>query len=345
MSHHSYRFSYGPWNIHRGADPFGPDVRKEVAYAKKLRLVKELGYHAIQFHDDDVVPWGSNAAQTKRRAAQVRKMCDDNGIAIEFVAPRLWEDPKGIDGGITANDPKVRKWALERSKWAVDIAEFVGTRNIVLWPAREGTYIREAKDAIASTGYTIDYLNALLRYHPRIRILGEMKPNEPMDMAYYPTSGHFLALAYRTCDPNRVGVLIESAHAMLAGLEPSDEMAFALWHGKLWGVHLNDQNGLKFDQDKAFGTVNLRRAFAQVDVLERGGFGKGGEYVGFDVKAMRSQRDDVALKHLKNSREIFLALVELSRSINRKTWQAYVDARDYEGLELFLIKNLMGLRK
>jgi xylose isomerase len=152
-------------------------------------------------------------------------------------------------------------------------------------------------------------------------------------------------MAYRTCDPDRVGILIESAHAILAGLEPSDEMGFALWHGKLWGVHLNDQNGLKFDQDKAFGTANLRRAFAQVDVLERGGYGTRGEYVGFDVKVMRTQRDDLALQHLKNSREIFLRLVQLSRSINRKTWQAYVDARDYEGLDLFLTKSLMGLGK
>ena len=343
MAERTYRFSYGPWNIHTGADPFGPPVRKDVDYARKLALVKELGYHAIQFHDDDVVPWGADARATRARTAEVKKMCDDHGIAVEFVAPRLWEDALGIDGGITANDAATRAWALERSRWAIDIADGLGTRNMVLWPAREGTYIREAKDAIASVGYTIEYLDALLEYHPQIRILGEMKPNEPMDMAYYPTTGHFIALAYRTCDPGRVGALIETAHALLAGLDPSDEMAFALWHGKLWGVHLNDQNGLKFDQDKAFGTVNLRRAFAQVDVLERGGYGANGEYVGFDVKAMRSQHDTTALAHLKNSREIFLALVEVSRRIDRAAWKAYVDARDYEGLELFIVKNLMGL--
>ena len=343
MTERTYRFTYGPWNIHTGADPFGPPVRKPMEYARKLELVKELGYHAIQFHDDDVVPWGTSAEGTKTRVAEVKRMCDDIGIAVEFVAPRLWEDELGIDGGITANDPAVRAWALERSKWAIDIADGLATRNIVLWPAREGTYIREAKDAIASMGYTVAYLDALLDYHPEIRILGEMKPNEPMDMAYYPTTGHFLALAYRTRDPGRVGALIESAHALLAGLDPADEMAFALWHGKLWGVHLNDQNGLKYDQDKAFGTVNLRRAFAQVDVLERGGYGQNGEYVGFDVKAMRTQKDGNALRHLTNSKEIFLALVELSRRIDRAAWQGYIDARDYEGLELFLIKNLMNI--
>ena len=56
---------------------------------------------------------------------------------------------------------------------------------------------------------------------------------------------------------DRVGVNIESAHAILAGLDPSDEMGFALSFGKLWTVHLNDQNGLKFDEDKAFGSDRI----------------------------------------------------------------------------------------
>ena len=182
----------------------------------------------------------------------------------------------------------------------------------------------------------------MLEYDKNIRLLGEMKPNEPMDLMYLPTTGHFLAMAYKSRDPNRVGVLIESAHAILAGLDPSDEFAYALFHKKLWGVHLNDQNGLKYDQDKAFGAVDLRRAFNQVDTLVRHGYGKAGEVVGLDVKAMRTQPADKAFLHLKHSKEIFLDLVDLAHRIDRKTWQGYVDARDYEGLERFIVRELDG---
>ena len=35
-----YRFSFGPWNISTGADPFGPPVRKEMEYAANSRLTK-----------------------------------------------------------------------------------------------------------------------------------------------------------------------------------------------------------------------------------------------------------------------------------------------------------------
>ena len=51
-----YRFSFGPWNISTGADPFGPPVRKEMEFARKLKAYKELGFDAVQFHDDDIVP-------------------------------------------------------------------------------------------------------------------------------------------------------------------------------------------------------------------------------------------------------------------------------------------------
>jgi xylose isomerase len=342
VADHEYKYTAGPWNIHTGADPFGPPVRDEVDFAEKVAKLKEIGYHGVQFHDDDVVSAEADAITTEKVAGQVKKLLDDHGMVAEFVAPRLWEHPNTIDGGYTSNDPAMRKYALERSKRSIDIARMIGTKNIVLWPAREGTYIREAKDPVTATQRAVDYINALLDYDKEIRIIGEMKPNEPMDHAYNPTCGHFIALAYKTIDPDRVGVNIESAHAILAGLDPSDEMAFALWHKKLWAVHLNDQNGLKFDEDKAFGAVNLRSAFNQVWVLDRYGYGKNGEMVGFDVKALRTTTPEKRYQHLINSKIIFEHLLAIVRSLDNAKIEELRAKRDYETLELYIIEKLMG---
>lgn len=340
-----YRFSFGPWNIHEGADPFGPVVRKPFPFAQKIKMYRPLGFVGVQFHDDDVVPADWSFSETEKGVKKVKRMLDGEGLVTEFVAPRLWEDPRTIDGAITSNRPSDRRYALERSKRCVDIANMLDCHQLVFWPAREGTYIRECKDPVTAVGQIVEFLNALLEYDPEIRILGEMKPNEPMDQAYCPTVGHFIGLAYRTTDPDRVGALIETAHCILAGLDPSDEMGYALWHNKLWSVHLNDQNGLKFDEDKTFGSVNLRRAFNQVDVLERHGYGKNGEFVGLDVKAIRTQKRAESTQHLKNSREMFLLLVEVSRQIDRNVMSGYIEARDYEGLEIYILRTLMGLTK
>jgi xylose isomerase len=334
-----YRFTFGPWNISTGADPFGPPVRKEVPFAAKIREYKQLGFDGVQFHDDDVVEADLGPQETLKGAARVKKMLDGEGLFCEFIAPRLWEHPKTIDGAYTSNSASERKYALERSKRAVDIANALGCRDIVLWLAREGTYIREAKDPVASAECILTAVNTLLAHDPHIRILGEMKPNEPMDQAYLPTPGHFLALCYRASYPARVGVLIESAHSILAGLDPSDDMAYALWHGKLWSVHLNDQNGLKYDQDKAFGSVDLRRAFNTVWVLDRNGYDG---CIGLDVKAMRTTKPADQTKHLVNSRRMFLHLLEVARSLDTAKVEQYRAERNYEGLEMYILEKLMG---
>ncbi|HET6387592.1 MAG TPA: TIM barrel protein [Armatimonadota bacterium] len=338
----AFKFSVGVWNIHPGADPFGPPVRPDRTLAEKLKLFKSLGFDYVQFHDDDAVPADAPASELEHRANQLKKVLDGEGLRAEFVAPRIWEDPRTIDGAITANDPKARAYALERGKRAVDVAQFLETDRLVLWPAREGTYIRESKDPVRAADQMLEWINAITAYGPTIRILGEMKPNEPMDLMYWPTTGHFLAMCYRAADASRVGVLIESAHCILAGLDPSDEMAYALWHQKLWGVHLNDQDGLKFDEDKAFGSVNLRRAFNQVDTLIRNGYGEAGEVIGLDVKAMRTQNAEIAHEHLRTSRDVFLALEDLSRRIDRGVWRSLVEQRNYEALDRFILMSLLG---
>ena len=343
MEKYGYRFSFGPWNIHEGADPFGPPVRKSIAFSEKLKLYKELGYDAVQFHDDDAVPNldSLSANEIHRAAREMKKVLDDHGLIAEFVAPRLWEHPKTIDGAFTSNNPDDREYAIERSKKAVDIGQELGCNLMVIWYARDGSYIRESKDASRATHQLLNAINTLLEYDQDLRIAIEPKPNEPMDLAYIPTIGHALALGFKTNDPERVGSLVESAHAILAGLDPSDEMAFALAFDKLYSVHLNDQNGLKFDQDRTFGMVDLRRAFNQVRVLEKHEFYNKG-IVGMDVKVMRTQFAETATKHLRNSLNVFLRLVEIVRSLDDQQIEEMISIRDYEELDWFIFNSLTG---
>jgi xylose isomerase len=343
MEKYGYRFSFGPWNIHEGADPFGPPVRPARTFEDKLKVYQQLGFDAVQFHDDDAVPGLDNLspAQIRAQARAVRQKLADHGLVAEFVAPRLWESPQTIDGAFTANDPQARAYAIERSKRAVDIAHELGTDLMVLWLAREGSYMRESKDIVRATEQLLEAINTLLGYDPKLRIAIEPKPNEPMDLAYIPTMGHALALGFQSQDPKRVGVLMESAHSILAGLDPADEIGFALAFGKLWSVHLNDQNGLKFDEDRAFGAVDLRRAFNQVRMLDEHRYWEVG-MVGLDVKAIRTQPAELATKHLRNSIQMFLRLVELARSLDRKRVAELIAARDYEELEWLILSHLMG---
>lgn len=340
----TFRFSFGPWNIHEGADPFGPEVRKSIEFNTKLAAYKKLGFDGIQLHDDDAVPGMDDMtpAQIVKAAEELKKVLDDHGLVPEFVAPRMWFAPQTIDGGYTNNCPKCREYALERTKRTIDIAKALGTQNIVLWLAREGTYIREAKDPVVATQRIADAMQMMLDYDKDIRIMVESKPNEPMDHTYIPTIGHAIAMGLMTSDPSRIGCLIETAHALLANLSPSDEMGFAMAHKKLWSVHLNDQNGLKFDQDLTFGAVDPRRALNQVRVLDQHGFGNNGEWVGLDVKVMRTQKEGADMKHLDISRRIFLRLLEISRSFDDAKIAEMIGSRDYEELNYYILDAMLA---
>ena len=123
----TFRFSFGPWNIHEGADPFGPPVREPFSFSEKLEVYKDLGFEGVQFHDDDVIPQIDRYSHKEalEKAKEVKKRLDGAELVAEFVAPRLWEDPRTIDGGYTSNDPKERQYAMDRSVRAVEIARTV----------------------------------------------------------------------------------------------------------------------------------------------------------------------------------------------------------------------------
>ncbi len=339
-----YKFCFGPWNISEGQDPYGPPTRPVQSFDWKLAKLKELGFDAMMFHDDDAVPdidTKSNG-QLRQEAKELKKKLDDGGIAAEIVAPRLWFDPRTVDGGYTSNDPKCRQYAINRSLRCLDVANLLDCDLIVLWLAREGSYIRESKNARKCVDYLVEAVDKMLAYDKNIRIAIEPKPNEPMDVAYIPTIGHALALASLTRDPARLGCLIESAHAILAGLDPADEIDFACSFGKLWSIHLNDQNGLKFDQDKPFGSVNLRLAFNQVRALERNKYGRKGQFVAFDVHPFRTTKPEHWADHLSNSRRTFLRLLDKVRRFDEAAAQKLIADRDYATLDQMVLEHLLG---
>ena len=51
-----FKFSVGPWNVHAGADSYGPATRSEISLEEKFKRFAEIGFDAVQFHDDDAVP-------------------------------------------------------------------------------------------------------------------------------------------------------------------------------------------------------------------------------------------------------------------------------------------------
>ena len=317
-----FKFSVGPWNVHTGTDSYGPETRQPIDLETKFAKFAELGFSAVQFHDDDAVPDMNNMTEEeiKEYARGVKKLLDKYGLAAEFVAPRLWMDPHTKDGGFMSTRKEDREFALWRACRSIDIANELGTDLIVLWLAREGTLCAESKSPVWATRQLVDAINKMLEYDPKIRVCIEPKPNEPIDRSICGTMGHVMAISAATIDPKRVGGNLESAHAIL------------------------DQNGIRYDQDKTFGVENLRQAFNQVKVLVENNYGSRGEYVGLDVKAMRTTSDEDGYEHLKNSLAVFRALEDKVARYDYDYANKLIADLKFEQLEMYTMNLLMGIQ-
>ena len=89
--------------------------------------------------------------------------------------------------------------------------------------------------------------------------------------------------------------------------------------------------------------MDLRRAFDQVRILDRNGYGQNGEWVGLDVKVMRTQRREDSFAHLRNSLATFQQLLEKVRTLDEEAVAQLQAARDYEALDQLILRHLLGV--
>ncbi|MGH3423274.1 MAG: xylose isomerase [Nocardioidaceae bacterium] len=287
------KFSFGLWTVaYGGRDPFGDPTRAPLDPVRALHELAALGAYGVNFHDDDLVPFGTGDADRQRIIDSWKKGLADTGLAVTTATTNLFTHPVFKDGGFTSNDRDVRRFALRKVMRNIDLAAELGAKVYVCWGGREGAESGAAKDVAA----------ALDRYREAFNVLGEFvhdrgydlsfaiepKPNEPRGDILLPTVGHALAFIETLDRSENVGVNPEVGHEEMAGMNAAHGYAQALWQGKLFHIDLNGQHGPRYDQDLRFGVGNVRGAFWVVDTLEAGGYDGP---VHFDFKPPRTEDD------------------------------------------------------
>ena len=272
-----HRFTFGLWTVgNRGRDPFGAEVRARLAPVDAVRRLAGLGAYGVNFHDDDLVPFGSSAADRDAIVEELHAVLDETGMKVPMTTVNLFHQPVFKDGAFTANDPRIRRFAVRKTLDAIDLGAEFGAQVFVLWGGREGVEADATKDVRAALERYKEAVD-LCCEHIRacgydVRIALEPKPNEPRGDMFLPTVGHALAFIEQLEWPDMVGVNPELAHETMSGLNFTHAVAQALWHGKLFHIDLNAQRIGKYDQDFRFGSEGIRDAFYLVRLLEDSGW-------------------------------------------------------------------------
>jgi xylose isomerase len=325
------KFSFGLWTVGwQGVDVFGTAVRPPMAPAEAVHRLSDLGAYGVTFHDNDVFPFGSDAAEREEHLLPFRKARDETGLVVPMMTTNLFSHPVFRDGGFTNNDRDVRRFALRKTADCIDLAAELGARVFVAWGGREGAESGGAKDVQVALDRYREAFNVLGQYVLEqgydIRFALEPKPNEPRGDILLPTVGHALAFINELDHPELVGVNPEVGHEEMAGLNYAHGLAQALWHGKLFHIDLNGQHGPRYDQDLRFGAGNARGAFWTVDVVENGGY-DGPRH--FDYKPPRTEDLDGVWVSAAACMRNYLILREKSRAFRAdpEVQQALRDAR------------------
>src|SRR3954471_21374209 len=272
-----HRFTFGLWTVgNPGRDPFGHEVRPPLDPVESVRRLAELGAYGVNFHDNDLVPYGSTDHERELIVKRFRKALDDTGMKVPMATTNLFSRPVFKEGAFTANDPDVRRFAVRKTLDAIDLGAELGAEVYVMWGGREGVEAEAAKDirmALDRYKEAVDLCCEHIRdrgYPMRIAL--EPKPTEPRGDMFLPTVGHALAFIGELEWSEMVGLNPEFAHETMSGLSFSQAVAQTLWHGKLFHIDLNAQRIGKYDQDFRFGSEGIRDAFYLVKLLEEAGW-------------------------------------------------------------------------
>jgi xylose isomerase len=288
------KFTFGLWTVGwQARDPFGDPTRPALDPVESVHRLAELGAYGVTFHDDDVVPFGSEDDVRGKHLDRFRGALDETGMKVPMATTNLFTHPVFKEGAFTANDRDVRRFAVRKVMRNLDLAAELGAETYVFWGGREGSEVDVAKDHRAAMDRfreAVDFLAGYVKEQGYgIRFALEPKPNEPRGDIYLPTVGHALAFISTLEHADIVGLNPEVGHEQMSNLNFVHAIAQALWHGKLFHIDLNGQHGPKFDQDLVFGHGDLLSAFALVDLLESAGY-DGPRH--FDYKPLRTEAID-----------------------------------------------------
>jgi xylose isomerase len=309
-----HKFSFGLWTVGwQARDPFGDATRPALDPAESVSRLAALGAYGVSFHDDDVVPFGSDDDVRTKHLDRFRRALEDTGMVVPMVTTNLFTHPVFKEGAFTANDRDVRRFAIRKVMRNLDLAAELGAQTYVFWGGREGSEVDLAKDhraALDRFREAIDFLAGYVKEQGYgIRFALEPKPNEPRGDIYLPTVGHALAFISTLEHGDIVGLNPEVGHEQMSNLNFVHAVAQALWHGKLFHIDLNGQHGPKFDQDLVFGHGDLLSAFALVDLLESSGY-DGPRH--FDYKPLRTEAIDGVWVSAAANMRTYLLLKERS---------------------------------
>lgn len=319
--------SIGIWAFGPAATRFVPngyhsEARGEDMLARTQRVIASCGdyidsyeYHypgEIDENSYDAITGALKAAGKELYCVAIGFHCMDEFVHGSFINP----------------DPAKQRLAVKLAKNAVDIAKRAGA-HLIIWPGAEGYNYPFQLDYVKTWGAFIANVGEVVAHAASqgVKVFLEHKNSEPAMKILMRNVGMTLYTIQKIkesgVDTSGLSVNMDFQHLIMNG-EPLAEYAALLMNdGKLGHLHANSGWGT-FDDDNMAGSLNVMETIAIAKELQRGGYGKNGERVGFDLYPYTEDAAGAAVQSVKQ----WEFLSEVAASIDDAEFDAARARRD-----------------
>src|SRR5882762_1855373 len=126
------KFTFGLWTVGwQGRDPFGDATRAPLDPVESVHRLAELGAYGVTFHDDDLIPFGSDDSARQKQIDRFTAALHDTGLVVPMATTNLFTHPVFKDGAFTSNDRDIRRYALRKVMRNLDLAAQLGATTYV----------------------------------------------------------------------------------------------------------------------------------------------------------------------------------------------------------------------
>jgi xylose isomerase len=300
-------------------------------------MLAESGITYYEAHDSEI---------PQSHVEEAKRVADKLGLKCGMYTPSYFADAIFKDGAMTSNEPVIRRLAVENGKKAIDNAIVLEAPVVVFWNGREGFDFVLTKNGQDAFHRLVESFNEVAQYanekgQGKVCLALEPKPNEPRGNMYLATVGEVLYLISRL-DPNHqhlFGVNPETAHSRIAGLDYIWDVEMCIEAGKLFHIHLNSQDGQRYDQDFPFGYTEPLKDLALLVVLQDAAY-EG--VIAFDIKAPRTDDPKNIADIITVSSQNLVWLWERALAVDRNLIQSLRNERRNTAIAGYLAKCLYG---
>jgi xylose isomerase len=238
----------------------------------------------------------------------LKSLLADYGFGVSSVNVRSRRTGRWLRGAFTSPHAAERAEVVDDFGRAMDLAVEIGSPRISTCPLNDGhDYVFEM-DYLDAYACAEETFGAICEHNRDVRVCIEYKWNDPRTRCLFASAGETLAFC-QSVGAENLGVTLDIGHALLAGERPAQSAAMLARAGRLFYVHLND-NDRNWDWDMLPGAFHVWEFVEFFYYLKKVGYD--GDWYAYDVMSKEIDTADTfsTVTHLTRKLEALAGRID-----------------------------------